>query len=140
MTNGRKWGRYIAGAVRWAARIYGVFMAVLILYLAVVHVFRGDGPGNPFRQPVGVAFELLGLVVIFAGLIIGWKWDGIGGLLIITGMLAYWIVERKLWFLGIFTLLEVGGVLYLLSWLVRKVCVQKQVREDSSESDSRAGQ
>jgi hypothetical protein len=67
-------------AVRWGVRGVGLLLLGLILAFAV-----GEGVPNPFRQPATVNLLSSALLAMVAGLLIAWKWEGIGGCLILGG-------------------------------------------------------
>jgi len=125
MKETRKSGRYLVIGIRWSARILSGVLAGVVLFGVGRHAF-GDGDlPNPFTQSPSVAFEVMGLFVSWIGLIVAWKWEAIGAALIIIGMLVFHIIEGKLWLGQIYIVFEVAGILYLLSWQLRRVCSRK---------------
>lgn len=66
----RTTSKSLAAVCRWSARILGSLLVLLILLIAV-----GGGTPNPFTQPVAVQLGLLGLALIMAGMLAGWRWD-----------------------------------------------------------------
>ena len=106
--------------IRWAARIYGGLLAALILTIAIGESFfyPGDGLPNPFTQPLPVAIELFGMLTILAGCIAGWKWLGLGAVLVIAGIMTFHVIERKLLLMGALPLVDLAGILYLLAWVL----------------------
>ena len=96
MKCGKEWTDLFAAVVRWGARILASLLAALVGLIVIGHALGEEGLPNPFEQPPGVAFELLGLFVSWTGLIVAWKWEGIGAAMILGGMLVFHIVEGKL--------------------------------------------
>jgi hypothetical protein len=114
---------------RWGARI----LSVLLLWLAVVSVvdhLHGDCAGHPMAENVAgraaswhLRETVLGacLFTVLAGLIAGWKWEGLGGLLIVGGYAVFAMVNgpRTLvpnpWANPLFASLIVG-LLFLFCW------------------------
>ncbi len=107
--------KYWAICLRWVARIYGGLLAVLVLMIAI-----GEGPPNPFTQPLPVAIELSGMLAMVIGCIVGWKQQGLGGLLVISGIMIFHVIEKRLWLMGAFPLFDLAGILFLLSWLLSR--------------------
>ena len=104
--------------IRWAARIYGGLLAVLILTIAIGEGFfcPGDGLPNPFTQTLPVAIELFGMLAMLIGCILGWKWQGIGAVLVIAGIMTFHVIEKRLWLMGAFPLFDLAGILFLFCW------------------------
>lgn len=86
-----------------------------------------EGPPNPFKQPLGVQLEFVGLFGIWAGMIVGWKWEGIAAALVVGGVMIFHIVEGKLWLSGVFGLFGFVGVLFLFCWWLRKPQMRKAI-------------
>jgi hypothetical protein len=106
----------------WAAKIFGSLLAVLVLTIAVGEGFfyPGEGLPNPFTQPLPVAIELYGMLAMWVGCIIGWKWEGIAAFLTIAGIMIFHVIEKRLWLMGAFPLFDLAGILYLLCWFLKK--------------------
>lgn len=107
--------KYWVIGIRWVARIFGGLLAVLVLTIAI-----GEGPPNPFTQPLPVAIELFGMLAMWVGCIVGWKWQGVGALLTIGGIMIFHVIEKRLWLMGAFPLFDLAGVLYLICWWLAK--------------------
>jgi len=58
------------------------------------------------------------LLTMVVGLILAWKWEGIGGLLILGGFAAFAIVNHGIRFNVVFGPLLVTGLLYLACWWI----------------------
>ena len=110
--------KYLVIGISWVARIYGGLLAALVLTIAIGEGFfyPGDGLPNPFTQPLPVAIELFGMLAMFVGCILGWKWQGVGGLLTIAGIMTFHVIEKRLWLMGAFPLFDLAGILFLLCW------------------------
>jgi hypothetical protein len=104
--------------VAWSARI----TSLLLLGLVIVIFIGEGGPPNVFRQPPPVQLEFASLGLMLIGLVLGWIREGVGGLLVLLGLVAFNTVELAVNSrpaLGAFPLFAVPGVLFLLSALVR---------------------
>ena len=119
MTNSRVQGYWLV-TIRWAARILGSLLAVLVLVIVISHAVSEEGLPNPFTQPLGVAFGFLGLFAAWLGVIIGWKWEGLGGLLVVGGIMIFHVVEGKFWLPPTFELFELAGLLFLAYWSLKR--------------------
>jgi hypothetical protein len=101
--------------LRWSARVFG---GVVWLLLTVFAVAQG-GPPNPWGQSWQVNVETHLLLVIWAGLLLGWKWEAVGGGLAIAGVVGFCVVEGGLPN-PVFLIFVAAGLLYLGAWLMGK--------------------
>jgi hypothetical protein len=89
-------------------------LATLVFLLAI-----GEG-FNPAKVTIEEALMMMGFLAAWLGFIVGWKWEGTGGALVIGGLLWHCVFEyvlRGTMFLGFWiTLPALPGVLYLVSW------------------------
>ena len=120
MNKNQKQKSYCLIVIRWVARIFGALLAVLVLTI-VIGEGLGEGLPNPFTQPLPVAIELFGMLTMWVGCILGWKWQGAGGLLIMGGIMAFHVIEKKLWLMGAFPLFDLAGISFLICWLLGKL-------------------
>jgi hypothetical protein len=71
--------------IRWLARIIGTLSVAVVLFLMVAEsVEKGRIAIDSDRIPM-TAFMLLA----FIGLIIAWKWEGLGGAMALGGLIAF---------------------------------------------------
>ncbi|MBN2457452.1 MAG: hypothetical protein JXB29_13120 [Sedimentisphaerales bacterium] len=103
--------KYLVVVIRWVARIFASLLVVLVLTIAI-----GEGPPNPFTQPLPVAIELFGMLAMWIGCILGCKWQGVGAILTISGIMTFHVIEKRLWLMGAFPLFDLAGILFLLCW------------------------
>jgi len=85
--------------------------------ITAIAIGESDGLFNPMEQPVTVRIELLSMLIMWLGLIVAWKWEGIGSVMILGGFALFWIAERRLPALNMaFGPLLLSGLLYLAAW------------------------
>ena len=106
----------MALVLRWTGRILGLAIVALVAWFSIAHVIAGEGP-NPFAMSaseLGLAVTLLGAV---AGMMIGWRREQVGGILIVGSMILFFAIDRfatgswpRGWVLSSFL---VPGILYL---------------------------
>jgi hypothetical protein len=102
--------------LRWAARAAGAVVIVTWVELVLIEWVRH---GSPDLRNLAQPLQATVLAVVFAGYLIGWRNELVGGLLSIIGTLAFGILCTMtfggltsialLWF-------AVPGLLYLLVW------------------------
>ena len=110
---------FIAGML-WLARLSALAMAGLILLLAVGEGFHPTGLTAP---------ELMLFVPLFLawlGLLLGWRWEGLDGTLILVGITGFYLIHFALSGFGrfprgwAFLAIAVPGLLFLLCWYLRR--------------------
>jgi peptidoglycan/LPS O-acetylase OafA/YrhL len=109
----------IQRGLRWSARVTGLLLVGMVLLFLV-----GEGPPNPIKQPPSVQIEFLGMILMVAGFLAGWRWEAVGGLLAVIGFAVFAATEvivNKRPPGGAIPLFAVPGVLYVLSYGVGKV-------------------
>ena len=106
--------RLLTTVCRWAARIIGTLLAILIVVIGI-----GEGMPNPFTQPPAVQIGFLALAMIMIGILTGWRWELFGGTLSTVGWCLFVGSVVGVKSLSVFiSLLALPGILYLISaWL-----------------------
>jgi hypothetical protein len=102
-------------AVRWSAR---VLAALLFLLITMIAIGEG-GPPNPWGQPWKVNVELDLMLAIWVGLILAWKWEALGGILMAGGVTAFCAVEGRLPN-GLFAAILLAGAAFIGCWLAER--------------------
>ena len=75
-------------AVSWRAAVIGRWMALIagtLLFLFFVAFFYGEGPPDLSRLTLGERLQALCVAILFSGLPVAWKWEGLSGLLSVAG-------------------------------------------------------
>jgi len=113
--------------VRYMAHLFSILLIFVVILLALGETFP-----NSFNLTNREFLLTLSLFVILAGLFSAWKWEGIGGTLIIIGFLAFIIINSifsNYLKLGIFFLLfPLTGILFLACCLGEKKYKQKSFK------------
>lgn len=112
-------------AVRWVARILGVLLVGLFVVFAI-----GQGL-QPLKLP-GAEFGLMSvLLVALSGMLVAWRRELLGGLMIVAGMTAFYLINFTVsgqlpggW---VFPLCFVPGILALVCWLSRRTPASPRV-------------
>lgn len=98
--------------MRWPARIVGTLLLLLMLAIAIGE----GGPPNPWTQPWQVNVELHLMFAMWIGMLLAWRWEGLGGALMIGGAAAFCAMEAQAPNLLFGAILACGG-LYITCWL-----------------------
>jgi len=103
--------------VRWLARIIASLLFLGLLTFAIGEGFGGEGFPNPVKLTLIENVLLVGMLLIAAGLPVGWKWERLGGLMILLGVGTFMIIGGVVYhrFLSgwAFWVLAIPGFLYL---------------------------
>jgi len=109
----KKWFEY---AIHWIPRVMGTLLFLMLIVFAI-----GEGVPNPMKQPLVVRIEMIAMFIMWLGLIIAWKSELIGGMLVLLGYTCFCVVEWQAPSIKFpFGLFLFVGLLYMLSWWSRK--------------------
>jgi hypothetical protein len=109
----------IATIIRWVARISGSLIVVFILFFLLAHIFGEDESGNGFRNTKEMISFLFFPISPVIGLSLALKWDGLGGIFTIIGMIGLFVVRPDL-LNHIVMIPIIPGVLYTIYWIMTK--------------------
>ena len=98
-------------ALRWLARVVGTLLLLVIAQIAV-----GEGVPNPFHGSLAENLLTLAFVAMIVGQIVAWKWEGIGGGLIVGSYVLFVVVNHGIPFNIVFGPWLLTGLLYLFCW------------------------
>jgi len=110
-------------SVRWIARIGATLMAGMILIIFIGEVIS-EGFGPLLQMSLRETAMMAVFIIVFMGLILGWRWEMLGGLLIVGGMAAFYLLDFL--FSGTFPrgpfllVIVLPGLLYVYSGLQNK--------------------
>ena len=102
--------------IRWIARILGVLFIAFFLLMFIGEELSSNQETNPIA-----ARELIGLVfvfVYFVGLILAWKWEGLGGIIAAIGLIAFAILIPNALILAF--VMAVPAILFLICWFLSR--------------------
>jgi hypothetical protein len=109
-------GRLEAGA-RWMAKLLTVFIVGLVLLFFIGERF------NPLKLKGIEVIQMVFFWTACIGMLVAWRWQVIGGVLSLGGMIFFFTVEVAVTGRspgGFFYLMLVPGVLFLLSGFLRR--------------------
>lgn len=104
--------------IRIIARVWAVLGIAFLLFMILGHIFGSEPQQvNGMNDVLSLAFFPTGVLI---GLLLAWRWDGLGGIITIASMIGLYILRPDLTF-DLFTLaLAVPGVLFLVYWLLNR--------------------
>ncbi len=88
-------------AIRWIARIVG-----LVLIFIVISIFIQSGVQNPFKLGTTNLILNLCFLIMIIGILLGFKWEITGGLVIFGSFIIFWI----------FSIINTGSI--RLGWIL----------------------
>ena len=109
--------------IRWITRIWAALVAVAVV-IAFAANMLGEGGGSSSQFASRDILMMVLFVLTWIGLILGWKWEAIGGALTVGSMMAFYIFN--LIFTGafpkgaFFIAIALPGVLFLYLGLMAK--------------------
>ncbi len=103
---------FALGTVRWVARLTGSFLILLFAVFAIGEGIRLD------RLTVPEAVMMIALTVALFGLLIAWRYESFGGLLVLAGMAVFYLTNLVMagrapggW---VFPLMPFAGALFVI--------------------------
>jgi len=121
--------KQIATIIRWIARIWGSVSLVIMLFMVGAHLLATiTGKGEPIghfksvSEMVSFAFFPLSIIL---GLGIALKWEGLGGLITIAGIIGFHIMRPDLIFDLMIEGLAAPGIFYILYWFLSSNQINK---------------
>lgn len=104
--------------LRWVARIWSVASIALISFFIIAHVFGPEeGTFNSLSDVVQFLFFPSG---IYLGMMIAWKWEGLGGSITTGSALALDVIRPDLILDAGIIALAAPGLLFLVCWLLSR--------------------
>jgi hypothetical protein len=110
----------VANGLRWTARLLALMLASLVLLMAI-----GEG-FNPGRLTTAELILTVPFFVVWIGLLLGWRWEGIGGILVVAGVAGFYLIHFAQTGFGrfpmgwVFPMMAAPGVLFLVCWWLRR--------------------
>jgi hypothetical protein len=101
--------------LRWTARVLGSLLLVLIAAFAI-----GEGVPNPLHGSIAENLLTAAFLTMILGQIVAWKWEGIGGLLIVASFTFFAIVNHGIPINVVFGPWLLTGLLYLACWALTR--------------------
>lgn len=73
--------------IRWTARIIALFFILIMLLISIGEIMDSGEGGSPKGvEWLGILFMPVGVVV---GLILAWKWEGLGGFIAFLSLIGF---------------------------------------------------
>lgn len=97
--------------IRWIARIIGFFLLTFFIWFAL----RIGGPDFSIMNNQEFGLFISNMVMLI-GLIITWRWEFIGSMLLIGGFISFSIINNAFWIGPLFPAFFLVGLLHLICW------------------------
>ncbi|MEE9554127.1 MAG: hypothetical protein V3W18_07480 [candidate division Zixibacteria bacterium] len=105
-----------------------------VLFLMIIMFAFGEGIPNPFALSFAEAITFFSFVIMLGGLIAAWRYEGIGGLIVLVGYLIFAIANPGSVMIDMVSIFPLTGLLFLIYWWV----LEKQFRSKRNpRSDSK---
>lgn len=97
--------------LRWVIRIVGSLLILFLIYMLAGHII------SPEESSPGVLMILI-ISLWTAGVGLAWKWEGIGGLVILISSIFFFALRPDLiWPPMLYHIFPLIAILFLLCWL-----------------------
>ena len=107
--------RQILTVARWTTRVIGTLILLLIAVFAI-----GEGLPNPLSLSPREILLSIALATMLVGQIAAWKWEGVGGVLILGGFAFFSIVNHRISLNIVFGPWLLTGLIYLACWWMKR--------------------
>ncbi len=118
--NDSKSKNQIIPIIRWIARIVGLLYIAFFLLMLIGEGLSSSQETNllTFRAGLGFVF----VFIFFAGLILAWKWEGIGGLVAIGGTIGFSVTIQE--YSMMILIMAAPALLFLVCWYLSRSRLQ----------------
>jgi hypothetical protein len=103
--------------LRWTARIIGSLFALFLIFMLLAYIINPEGSDSGQSSiPGALVILIFGLWAVGVG--VAWKWEGIGGLIILTGSILFFAINpHDIWPPMLLHIMPLLAILFLLCWL-----------------------
>ncbi len=109
--------RQILTIARWTARVVGTLILLLIAVFAI-----GEGVPNPLHGLLRENLLTVAMLTMIVGQIAAWKWESIGGVLILGAFGLFAVVNHRFQINIVFVPWLLTGLLYLgCGWMKSRI-------------------
>lgn len=113
MTVSKNTTELILKIIRATARFLGSILFLMIIMFAI-----GEGIPNPFSLTLSEAITFFSFVVMLSGLIVAWRLEGIGGMVVLLGYLVIVIINPFSFSGGVIAIIPLTGTLFVIFWRI----------------------
>jgi len=97
--------------IMWMARISSILILLLIGFIVVMHIIEDDAPSG--------MVTIVSMGSFFVGLISAWRWELIGGLIVIAGYI-FFVINIPIIIVSPYTICLISAILFLISWYLKR--------------------
>ena len=119
--------KQIARVVLLLARFWGSISLAFLLFMVGAHLIgalSGSGEsGAGFQSTNEMLSFIFFPVSIMVGLALAWKWEGLGGIIAIVGIICFHVLRPDLIFNPMIDGLAFPGLLFILYWVLARKSV-----------------
>ena len=105
--------------LRWIARIWSIVSIAFVSFFVIAHIIGSEGFGtlNSLSEVVQFLCFPSGISI---GMILAWKWEGLGGFITTGSIIAFHVIRPDLIFDAGIDGLAAPGILFLVCWLLSR--------------------
>jgi hypothetical protein len=87
-----------------------------ILFLMIIMFAIGEGLPDPLELKTGELITFISFVIMLSGLAACFKWEGIGGFVILGGYILFAAINSASITFGVMSLFPLTAILFLACW------------------------
>jgi len=114
--------KHLVNIIRRIARVWSLLSIVFVLVIVIGHILNPEDVLPTIGEWIGILFFPFGVVL---GLILSWKWEGLGAMITIGSLIGIYItiliIRGYLPRGPFFVLFAAPGFFFLLSWLLSRI-------------------
>ena len=115
----------VQSVILWTARVIDSVLLVFVLIFLMAHIFGKDESGEGFSNSGEIIQFICFPVGLVAGLLIAWRWEGVGGLVSTLSMTTLFVMRSELVGNPYMIIMIIPGLLFLLYWFLHNVVSDK---------------
>lgn len=110
---------HINKTVLWSARIWGSLILAFILFFVIAYIFGEEAARtDTFKDPIELISFICFPVITCIGLVLAYKWPGLGGLISILALFTGIAIQGFAIELNFILLIYTPAILYLTYWFL----------------------
>lgn len=101
-------------SIYWIARLLGTLALAFLLFMVIAHLFGSEEMNLGISSDTDLISLLFFPISTIIGLALAYKWEGIGGIITVTGMIGLHVLRPDLASDLIISMFAIPGLLYII--------------------------
>lgn len=104
----------ILKVILWIARILGTITIVFLLFMSFGELFSSEKPATGLTSTLDIISLLFFPLSTIIGLVLAYKWEGIGGIITVGGMISLHIIRPDIASNLLISAFAIPGLFYII--------------------------